>query len=102
MWHKYVQFAVINYDTTYHETLGCEPSTVFHGQIPYNVLDSKIGTKTKLKTTPNSDKTDQLQMQIVKVLLYSQPGSRQSIIKICVSILRLDGTVYSYKTLIKQ
>ena len=34
MWHKYVQIAVMNYNTTYHETLGCEPSTVFHGRIP--------------------------------------------------------------------
>ena len=39
MWHKYVQIAVMNYNTTYDETLGCEPSTVFHGRIPYNVLD---------------------------------------------------------------
>ena len=38
MWHKHVQIAVMNYNTTYHETLGCEPSTVFHGRIPYNVL----------------------------------------------------------------
>ena len=32
MWHKYVQFAVVNYNTTYYETLGSEPSTVFHGR----------------------------------------------------------------------
>ena len=55
MWHKYVQIAVMNYNTTYHETLGCEPSTVFHGRIPYNVLDLKLGIKPKWKTTPHSD-----------------------------------------------
>ena len=55
MWHKYAQIAVINYNTVYHETLGCEPSTVFHGRIPYNVLDLKLGNKPKWKTTPNSD-----------------------------------------------
>ena len=64
MWHKYVQIAIINYDTTYHETPGCEPSTVIHGRIPYNVLDLKLGIKPKWKTTPNSDIAEQLQKQI--------------------------------------
>ena len=67
MWHKYVQIAVMNYNTTYHETLGCEPSTVFHGRIPYNVRDLKLRIKTKWKTTPNSDIAEQLQKQIDKV-----------------------------------
>ena len=67
MWHKYVQIAVMNYNTTYHETLGCEPSTVFHGRIPYNVLDLKLGIKPKWKTTPHSDIAEQLQKQIDEV-----------------------------------
>ena len=37
----------MNYNTTYHETLGCEPSTVFHGRTPYNVLDLKHQTKVE-------------------------------------------------------
>ena len=67
MWHKYVQIAVMNYNTTYHETLGCEPSTVFHGRIPYKVLDLKLGIKPKRKTTPNSDIAEQLQKLIDEV-----------------------------------
>ena len=67
MWHKYVQIAVMNYNTTYHETLGCEPSTVFHGRIPYNVLDLKLGIRPKWKTTTNSDMLEQLQKQIDEV-----------------------------------
>ena len=67
MWHKYVQIAVMNYNTTYHETLGCEPSTVFHGRIPYNVLDLKLGIRPKWKTTANSDMVEQLQKQIDEV-----------------------------------
>ena len=57
----------MNYNTTYHETLGCEPSTIFHGRIPYNVLDLKLGIKPKWKTTPNSDIAEQLQKQIDEV-----------------------------------
>ena len=67
MWHKHVQIAVMNYNTTYHETLKCEPSTVFHGRIPYNVLDLKLGIKPKWKTTPNSDIAEQLQKEIDEV-----------------------------------
>ena len=67
MWHKYVQIAVMNYNTTYHETLGCEPSTVFHGRIPYNVLDLKLGIRPEWKTTANSDMAEQLQKQIDEV-----------------------------------
>ena len=61
MGHKFVHLAVMNYNTTYHKTLGCEPSTVFHGRIPYNVLGLKLGIQSKWKTTPNSDIAEQLQ-----------------------------------------
>ena len=38
-WHKYLPLAVLNHNTTYHASLGCEPSRVFHGRIPHNILD---------------------------------------------------------------
>ena len=37
LWHKYISIAVLNYNTFYHAFIGCEPSRVFHGRIPYNV-----------------------------------------------------------------
>ena len=49
MWHKYVQIAVMNYNTSYHENLGCEPTTVFHGRKLYNILDINLGLKTEWK-----------------------------------------------------
>ena len=33
-WHKYVSIAVLHYNTSYHKSIGCEPSRVFHGRIP--------------------------------------------------------------------
>ena len=45
MWHKYVQIAVMNYNTSYHESLGSEPTTVFHERIPYNMLDIELELK---------------------------------------------------------
>ena len=67
MWRKYVQTAVMNYNPKYNETLGCEPSTVFHGRTSYNVLDLKLRIKPKWKVTPNSDIAEQLQKQIDEV-----------------------------------
>ena len=46
------------------ETFGCKPSTVFHGRIPYNVFDLKLGIKKQWETTPKSDIAEQLRKQI--------------------------------------
>ena len=43
LWHKYVSVGDLNYNTSYHASFGCEPSRVFRGRIPYNILDLKIG-----------------------------------------------------------
>ena len=45
LWHKYINIAVLNYNTSYHTSIGCEPSRVVHGRIPYNVLDLKLGIR---------------------------------------------------------
>ena len=34
LWHKYINIPVLNYNTSYHTSIGCEPSRVFHGRIP--------------------------------------------------------------------
>ena len=55
MWHKYVHIAVLNHNTSYHSSIGCEPSRVFHGRIPYNVLDLKLGIRPQRENDPNTD-----------------------------------------------
>ena len=45
LWHKYINIAVLNYNTSYHTIIGCEPSRVFHRRIPYNVLGIKLGIR---------------------------------------------------------
>ena len=73
MWHKHVQIAVMNHNTTYHESIGCEPSTVFHGRIPYNALDLKLGIKPQWQQQRNTELADQLQKQLTKCS--DQPAS---------------------------
>ena len=81
MWHKYVQIAVMNYNTSYHESLGCEPTTVFHGRIPYNILDIKLGLKPEWKKDANEDLTDELQKQIAEIHQSAKDNLMQSYLK---------------------
>ena len=53
--HKYINSAVLNYYTSYHTSIGCEPSRVFHGRIPYNVLDLKLGISPQQQVIPTSE-----------------------------------------------
>ena len=54
LWDKYVSIAVLNYNTSYHASIGCEPSRVFHGRIPYNILDLKMGILPQQIPPPDS------------------------------------------------
>ena len=81
MWHKYVQIAVMNYNTSYHENLGCEATTVFHGRIPYNILDIKLGLKPEWKKDANEDPTDELQKQIAEIHQSAKYNLMQSYLK---------------------
>ena len=69
-WHKYLPLAVLNYNTTYHATLGCEPSKIFHGRIPYNILDHKLGLNPNPKVLPTTDFADEFQ-RCTRILLDS-------------------------------
>ena len=78
MWHQFVPTATLNYNTTYHSAIGCEPSRVFHGRIPYNVLELKFGLKQNQKTNPTTDigeevvqKTRMIHESVSKHLLHS-------------------------------
>ena len=66
LWLKYINIAVHNYNTFYHTSIGCEPSRVFHGCIPYNVLDLKLGIRPQQQPIPTSkiakDVLDQMDM----------------------------------------
>ena len=55
MWHKYISLAVLNYNTSYHSSIDCEPSRVFHGRIPYNFVDLKMGIRPQKIPSPDSE-----------------------------------------------
>ena len=54
MWQKYVNIAILNHNTSYQTSICCEPSRVFHGRIPYNVLDLEPGVRPQQQLVPTS------------------------------------------------
>ena len=56
-WDRYVNLAVMGDNTTYHQTLKCSPTEVFHGRIPYNALDLKFSNPLNLPRNAVDTKT---------------------------------------------
>ena len=47
-WDKYVNLAVMAHNTTYHQSLECTPSEVFHVRIPHDGMRNKRTDRAKL------------------------------------------------------
>ena len=54
-WHKYLRIAILNYNTTHHSSIDCEPSRVLHGRVSHNILDHKLGLQFNPNIAPNTD-----------------------------------------------
>ena len=63
-WHKFLPLAVLNHNTTYHASLGFEPTRVFHGRIPHNILHYKLGYNLNSRYTPQSDIAEEIQRRM--------------------------------------
>ena len=58
--HKYLPIAVLNSNTTYHSSTDCEPSRVFHGRVPHNILDHKLGLRFNPNMASTTDFAEEL------------------------------------------
>ena len=59
-WHKYLPLAMLNYNTTYHFSIDREPSPVFHGRIPHNILDHELGLRFNRNVALTTDFAEKL------------------------------------------
>ena len=73
LWHNYVSIAVLNYNTSYHTSTGCDPGRVFHGHTPYNILDLRVGICPQQAPLPTSqsaldvhDQTERIYQDVCK------------------------------------
>ena len=80
-WHRFLPLAVLNHNTTYHATLGCEPSRVFHGRIPHNILDYKLGYKPNPKYLPHTDVAEEVQRRMKILFDQTKKNIMQSYLK---------------------
>ena len=80
-WHKYLPLAVLNYNTTYHSSIGCEPSKVFHGRIPFNVLDHKLGNNPNKNFLPTTEFAEEVQQRTQILIDQTKKNIMQSYLK---------------------
>ena len=80
-WHKYLSLAVLNYNTTYHSSIGCEPSRIFHGRVPYNILDHRLGLNPNPQIFPTTDFAEELQTRTQILIDKTKKNIMQSYIK---------------------
>ena len=80
-WHKYLPLVVLNYNTSYHSTLGCEPSSIFHGRIPYNILDHKLGLNPNPTLLPTTDFAEEFHRRAQSLLNSTKKNIMQSYLK---------------------
>ena len=80
-WHKYLPMAVLNTNTTYHSSLGCEPSGIVHGRVPYNILDHRLGLNPNPKVIPTTDFAEELQRRAPIFINKTKKNIMQSYLK---------------------
>ena len=80
-WHKYLPLAVLNHNTTYHSSIGCEPSEVFHGRIPFNVLDHKLGNNPNKNFFPTTEFAEEVQQRTQILIDQTKKNIMQSYLK---------------------
>ena len=80
-WHKYLPIAILNYNTTYHSSIDCEPSRVFHGRVPHNILDYKLGLRFNPNIAPTTVYAEKLLRRIKILYDKNRKNVMQSYIK---------------------
>ena len=76
-----ITLPVLNYNTSYHSSIGCEPTRVFHGRISYNILDHKLGNFPNEKLIPTTEFAEELQKRTQVLLDETKQNIMQSYLK---------------------
>ena len=80
-WHKYLPLAVLNHNSSYHASIGCEPTRVFHGRIPFNILDHKLGNNPNEQINPTTEVAEEIQNRTKILIDKTKKNIMQSYIK---------------------
>ena len=80
-WHKYLPLAVLNHNTSYHASIGCEPTRVFHGRIPFNILDYMLRNNPNEQINPTTEFAEEIQNRTKILIDKTKQNIMQSYIK---------------------
>ena len=80
-WHKYLPLAVLNHNTIYHASVGCEQTRVFPGRIIYNILDHKLGNNPNEQINPTTEFAEEIQNRTKLLIDKTKQNIIQSYIK---------------------
>ena len=81
LWHKYISIAVLNYNTSYHSSIGCEPSREFHGRIPYNSLYLKMRIRPQKISFSGSQSAQDVLQQTEMIFIDVRRNAMEAYIK---------------------
>ena len=80
-WHKSLSLAVLNQNPSYHASIDCEPTRVFHGRIPYNFLDYKLANNPNEEITPTTEFAEKIRNRMKLLIDKTKQNIMQSYIK---------------------
>ena len=72
---------VLNYETSHHTSIDCNPSRVFHGSIPFKTLDLKLGVRPQQTPFLTSQIAQQVLDQAQMIHQDYRPKSMQAYIE---------------------
>ena len=66
IWHKYLNLATFIHNTSYHTSIGCAPTVLFHGRDPTKPLDLRFYSDCIQKSAFNCDFVESLRDEMMK------------------------------------
>ena len=66
-WHKFVDLAVFQHNTSFHTVLGCPPPLIFHGRKPINPIDLRFNNKTLPNVNSKYDYISEVQSKMLSI-----------------------------------
>ena len=80
--HNSLPQAVLNHNLRHHASLLCEPTRVFHGRIPNNILEQyKLGDNPNPRDTPQSDTAEEVKRRMTLLNDQTNKNIKQSYLK---------------------
>ena len=86
-WHNYVDLAVFVHNTSYHASIGCTPTFLFHGRQPQSQLDLRFNNKLIQNLETRYEFTNTLQDKMNEVFSQARDATITAYNKVDISMI---------------